>query len=689
MHRLSLLLLLITSFSVTSHATTILVPADQPTIQEGLDTAVAGDTVLVSAGTYHETINWPAVNGITLIGSSAADCIIDGFALFASVILFAEELGGIITSSTSITGFTLINGTDPEDGLGGGICLHSSSPRLSAMTIRDNTAAYGAGIYCSNSDLSMSNLTIINNSAEINGGGIACVASSPTLSDLSVNGNGARNGAGIHLSDNSGPTITNSNINGNSANGYGGGFCSDSSYASLNNLTIISNSALESESGYGGGIYCSFSDISVVDATIIGNAAELDGGGIACFNSSPILEDLTISGNAARYGAGIHLSDYSSPTITNSTISDNSAHAFGGGLSCYDDASPYLENVTISDNYAHLDGGGVFCSWWSIPQLVNVEIFNNEGDDEGGGVFCSWYSGMDLFNVRITDNIANSGGGLSCAWHVNLILEDVLIQENSATTGGGIWSRTSSVSLTQVLVTENYASNGAGLFTDESDLELNYVTLTGNTATTSGGGLFCDESSPNLTNCILWHNAPQEVFFSDFWGASDITVACSDLEGGEAGIATNDNGTVFWLDNNLEEDPLFCDPVVGDYFLALESPCRSDSCGYMGYSDEPCIGFGESVFENRELPATAGLIRNYPNPFNPTTSIDYHLTAASQVVISIYNINGQRVELLENGFFAAGYYTVQWQPAGLSSGIYFAQLQAGELRDVMKVSYIR
>jgi len=80
------------------------VPDEYSTIQSAIDAASDGDEVQVSAGTYYENIVWAATNGIKLIGSGEDDCIIDGDSL-ASVIRFEEDLGGIIDSTTLITGF--------------------------------------------------------------------------------------------------------------------------------------------------------------------------------------------------------------------------------------------------------------------------------------------------------------------------------------------------------------------------------------------------------------------------------------------------------------------------------------------------------------------------------------------------------------------------------------------------------
>ena len=50
-------------------------------------------------------------------------------------------------------------------------------------------------------------------------------------------------------------------------------------------------------------------------------------------------------------------------------------------------------------------------------------------------------------------------------------------------------------------------------------------------------------------------------------------IAYSDIQGGEAGIVTNDDGTVNWEEGNIDDNPLFTDPENGDYHLQENSPC--------------------------------------------------------------------------------------------------------------------
>lgn len=76
------------------------------------------------------------------------------------------------------------------------------------------------------------------------------------------------------------------------------------------------------------------------------------------------------------------------------------------------------------------------------------------------------------------------------------------------------------------------------------------------------------------------------------------------------------------------------------------------------------------------LPKDFKMSQNYPNPFNPTSKIDYELPFDSKVEIRIYDMTGREMNVLVNQQQTAGYYTVQFNGAGLSSGTYFYRIYA-------------
>jgi hypothetical protein len=93
-------------------------------------------------------------------------------------------------------------------------------------------------------------------------------------------------------------------------------------------------------------------------------------------------------------------------------------------------------------------------------------------------------------------------------------------------------------------------------------------------------------------------------------------------------------------------------------------------------------------------PEVYGLNDNYPNPFNPETTIRYQLPDASDVRLEIYNVVGQVVRTMVAERQSAGRYVVQWDATDnsnqpLSSGIYFYRLQAGDFQKIKKMLLLK
>lgn len=106
--------------------------------------------------------------------------------------------------------------------------------------------------------------------------------------------------------------------------------------------------------------------------------------------------------------------------------------------------------------------------------------------------------------------------------------------------------------------------------------------------------------------------------------------------------------------------------------------------------------FGRSITDvednndHQEIPKEIKLKSNYPNPFNPTTTIEFSLNSAQQVKLTIYNMLGQQVKELVNGFTQAGNYRITWDAKDnygneVSTGIYLYSLKAGNFQQVKKM----
>ena len=88
-------------------------------------------------------------------------------------------------------------------------------------------------------------------------------------------------------------------------------------------------------------------------------------------------------------------------------------------------------------------------------------------------------------------------------------------------------------------------------------------------------------------------------------------------------------------------------------------------------------------------PRSFNLYANYPNPFNPATTINYQLAMNSMVTLNVYDPFGREVAMLVNEERPAGTYSVQWNAVGFSSGTYFYRLRAGNLDETRKMILLR
>ena len=243
-------LLAILSAASAVAKTTIHVPADQPTIQAGINAASDGDTVLVSPGTYIENINFMG-KAITVRSSNGAkSTIIDGGGN-GSVVTFNHSEA----KSSVLKGFTIQNGRADE---GAGIAVEGSSPTITSNTISHNGGCNGMGIGVGfGSPVITKNKITFNAqtgcSGGIGGGGISLrgAASAQILSNTIANNSIGSSGGGIGLWASGTPLIQGNLIQNNVAGGVGGGI----SMFNQADANIINNVIRKNRAPQGGGIY--------------------------------------------------------------------------------------------------------------------------------------------------------------------------------------------------------------------------------------------------------------------------------------------------------------------------------------------------------------------------------------------------------------------------------------------------
>ena len=644
-------------------ATIINIPDDQQTIQEGIDVAIDGDTVLVQPGTYYENINYNGKN-ITVASlflttqdtTYISETVIDGDNTWCVVTFMNGE-----DSTAVLVGFIITNGYSFQ---GGGITCYGSTPQIKNVIITDcHTTEFfldnesGGGIYCYESSPSLENVTITGNTAFDNGGGIYCWNSSPYFENVIIQSNTASNGGGIYCDLFSNPTLA--------------------------NVVIIDNQALDS----GGGIFCiSTFNIELTNVDVINNYAN-NGGGTYIYESILNFDDVTFTNNYAGYN--------------------------GGGIFVLNCDSLILDEITFDTNYSSL-GGNLYVSNSSVI-IKNSPIYNGDAFSYGGGIYCNNNSVIEIDNVNLELNIASFGGGIYSV-DSDLFLRNSIMSNNSSENGGAIKSSNSYIEIINCEIVNNGCYVNGVLTLGSSNTLIINTTFSDNYAQIQNGGI--SGTNVTLINSILWDNIEPQL-------PSNAIVSYSNIQGGWDGEGNINEDPLFVGTGEhqyaLQENSPCIDAGTPDTtglslppwdIVGNERIWDGDGDGFhiidMGayeYGAPPYVYVDDNVIVHTP---EIFLHQNYPNPFNPSTTISFNLTAeyAKNAELVIYNIRGQRVKTFDVTLPAKpklgeGWSgvegcqgTVTWNGRDskgnpVSSGIYFYKLKTGENSIVRKMILLR
>lgn len=522
------------------------VPADYATIQQAIDNANNGDTIIVAPGTYVENISYNG-KAVTVISSDGPEVTtIDGNASDVVVSFWNYE-----GSDSVLDGFTITNG---NGGFGGGIVCITSSPTVQNCIISANTGYFGGGIFVWGGTI-ITNCMITDNIA-LDGGGGLYNAGNSLITNCTISGNAAaNNGGGVRASFSSVMTVVNSIFWGDTAafdNEINlAGATADITYSDIEGgFTGVGNIDIDPSFIGGGDFHIGQLSACVNAGTSTGAPSDDIDGDYRPLNGAYDI-------GADEVGNAVYVpSDYS-------TIQD-AINAVSNGWTVVVAPGTYVENIDfIGKAITVISSGG--------PEVTVIDAVNGAATATAGVSFHT-SEGQDsvLDGFTVTNAQGGFGGAISGIGANPTILNCILTNNFAAGWGGGAFFFTSNgpTTMENCIITNNTVNiDGGGIYFGATShtITLTNSTISDNTATGSGGGgtsygggLRISGGDAVLTNDIFWNNSAsydQEISVS-----GTLSATYSDIEGGYAGIG------------NIDLDPLFVGG--GDYHITASSNCK-------------------------------------------------------------------------------------------------------------------
>jgi hypothetical protein len=223
------------------------------------------------------------------------------------------------------------------------------------------------------------------------------------------------------------------------------------------------------------------------------------------------------------------------------------------------------------------------------------------------------------------------------------------------------------------------------------------VTTSDTTRTVGGlfeGKFYWRVQAENLSGAGSWSNAEN---FTILLGPTELTLEKTAL----------DEITLSWKDKSFSEDgyvierkqepdtfftvidstqsnvKVYKDQNLGSNTYTYRVKAFKDSASSY-YSNEASILITGIADENK-IPEKYALGQNFPNPFNPSTKIQYALPKGGLTKITLYDLLGRKIKTLVNREVEAGYHEIDFDATDLPSGIYFYRIQSGKFTQTKKM----
>jgi len=192
---------------------------------------------------------------------------------------------------------------------------------------------------------------------------------------------------------------------------------------------------------------------------------------------------------------------------------------------------------------------------------------------------------------------------------------------------------------------------------------------------------------------------PNPFVYPAIWGSGyepniyfiHLPVTCTiyifTIEGDTVNYIEHDSGPMDGTENWVLED-LNGDIITsGIYLWGIETSEFNNFKNGVLFTVLPDMEL--SLFSDKSVPMEFSLKNNYPNPFNPVTTITYDLPELAYVNLTIYNLLGKKVTSLVSETQDAGYNSIQWDATNVASGMYFYQIRAGQFVQTRKMVVLK
>lgn len=384
--------------------------------------------------------------------------------------------------------------------------------------------------------------------------------------------------------------------------------------------------------------------------------------------------------NNYSLGGALYLNTIGKATLNQTKFTDNQADYSGGAIYALDS---YLEisKTTFSNNVAYF--GGAISLSASIANVSHIN-FNDNSASSGGALFANNISKYTSYYSTYTHNTANSSA------LPNGLNKPLAISQY----GGAIYSTNSEIRLYNSLFNENYATNqGSAIALRGSKLALLQSTVSNNFSDNQNASILYLKNQNEqaiIANSILWNENENEIELIN----SDLKLYNSCLLNAldnilQDSLSSSIASNLFPQDPKLETDFSLkpTSPYLNSGLIALnydsyylfnynenEFNGNAPGLGYTGAHPNISFILEEFVSSIDQTPIEFEILRAYPNPFNPTSTLEFTLRKDANTRLDLYDINGRHIKTIVQDYLYSGKYSYKLHAHKLPSGVYICRL---------------